>query len=274
METVNGTTRYFLHLGYWGPAFHGWQRQPGQTVTVQGVLEEGLQIILRQPVALTGSGRTDTGVHALEQWAHFDWPAHLPLPDGHTLLARLNGWLPVGVAIYALYAAPDGLHARFDAILRRYRYQIVTRKDPFWYERAWWIHQPLDTEKMQLAADKLLAYNDFASFCKLGGNNKTTICRIFSSKISTENGVLTYIVEGDRFLRGMVRAIVGTLVDIGRGKLSLEAMDVILEARNRSAASQAAPPYGLYLEKIGYPPNRLLPIAVLPNHAMHPTPDH
>lgn len=246
--------RYFLEIAYEGSQFHGWQRQPN-ALSVQEQLEEGLATLLRAPHPLTGAGRTDAGVHCRQLYAHFDCAATLDA----NFLRKLNGWLPRSVAVPDLLVPtpPKPLHARFGAIQRTYQYYIHQQKDPFGYRHSWWLKFSLDWEAMAHAAELLKAHTDFASFCKAHGSNKTTFCKIFESFFYTENQHIVYRISADRFLRGMVRAAVGTLVEVGKGKLPPQGLHEVLAARNRSAAGPAAPPHGLFLERVVYPAGSL-----------------
>lgn len=266
-----------MKIAYRGTDFHGWQRQPNAT-TVQEVLEKGLATLLRTPTPIVGSGRTDAGVHATAQWAHLDTEQ----PLDAAFIRQLNGWLPDSIAVLDLCAVSpefgpnshptttDAIlepapHARYGAQSRAYEYHFVGGKDPFRVGRAWWVKPAPDWSRMQEAAQRLFDYRDFASFCKAHGNNKTTLCEIRSVDLTPTPNGWVFEIRANRFLRGMVRAIVGTLVDIGHGKLSCDDFSRIIEARDRAAASAAAPPDGLYLVDVAYPPGLLtsiLPVAV------------
>lgn len=246
--------RYFLELRYRGTNYHGWQRQPNAP-TIQSVLEEGLSTILREPIRVQGAGRTDAGVHALQQFAHFDSQQLLD----EQLLTKLNGWLPWDIAALNLYRpVREDLHARFDAIGRGYVYRIMQRKDPFERERALRHTQPLDRAAMQAAADALYAYENFASFEKAHGGNQTSRCNVTLAAWEQSGPLLTFHIEADRFLRGMVRAIVGTLLDVGTHKRTVADFRAIIEAQDRSQASMNAAAHGLYLQKVAYPAGCLI----------------
>lgn len=249
--------RYFLRLAYDGTAYHGWQVQPGAT-TVQQLVEEKLALLLRQPTPITGSGRTDAGVHASDQWAHFDTDA--PLPEN--MVYRLNCLLPPDIGIQGLYRpASPTLHARFDATRRQYRYLIARTKDPLLRHQSLLHTAPLHAEAMQEAAQVLLQHTDFASFCKAGGQQHTTLCTMHLSQWTFEPHLWTYRVAANRFLRGMVRAIVGTLLEVGQGKLQPTDVHALLLAKDRRLAGRAVHPGGLCLEQVLYPEGALLPIA-------------
>ncbi|GAB3575468.1 tRNA pseudouridine(38-40) synthase TruA [Spirosoma luteolum] len=241
--------RYFLELAYRGTHYHGWQRQPNG-VSVQEVLETALSTILRQPTALVGSGRTDAGVHAGQQFAHFDTEAVLP----DTLLRSLNGMTASDVAVYDCFPVGPDDHARFTATYRYYQYQIVRRKDPFRADLAYVFAHPLDVAAMNQAAATLLRHTDFESFSKVKTDVKTFNCRIDRAEwVEHPNGDLTFHVRADRFLRGMVRALVGTLLAVGQGRLSVAGFESIIVARDRRRAGRAAPAEGLSLVEVGYP---------------------
>lgn len=239
--------RYFLHLAYCGTPYCGWQRQPNAS-TVQQTLEEALEKLLRQPTPITGCGRTDTGVHASYYVAHMESDAgRIAEPD---FLYHLNCVLPHQIAIYRI--EPTTLHARFDAKYREYKYHIQRRKDPFKTDYAWLITPDLDLEAMREASKFLLEHTDFTSFARLHSDNKTNICRITRIDWHVGPESIVFTVGADRFLRGMIRAIVGTLVDVGRGKLSVSDFGGIILAKDRAKASAAAPAQGLFLTDIQY----------------------
>lgn len=242
--------RFFLTLSYKGTAYHGWQVQDNAP-SVQGALQSALSTLLGEPTEVVGAGRTDTGVHASYYVAHFDTMSGKPQEEG--FVYHLNAVLPKDIAVSGIRPVTEEAHARFSATLREYKYYITTEKDPFRVDTAYRYPLALDMDAMNAAAAALKEYTDFESFCKLHGNNKTTICRISESGWSREGGLLVYTVSADRFLRNMVRAIVGTLIDVGRGKLSLDGFRRIIEAKNRSAAGTSAPPQGLFLTDIHYP---------------------
>jgi len=241
--------RYFLELAYYGRNYHGWQRQP-KAVSIQETIEERMGLLLGLPVELTVAGRTDAGVHAKQTFAHFDVPAPL---DIEWFQRRLNAFLPKDIAVNAIHPVLPTAHARYDARSRTYRYIIVTRKDPFMWDRAWYVREKLDVEKMQQAADILLEYEDFESFSKVKTDVKTFLCDIKEARWEVKDHRLEFVITANRFLRNMVRAIVGTLVDIGTGKYPPEKMHEIIQAKDRRVAGPSAPGKGLYLEKVVYP---------------------
>lgn len=244
--------RYFLELRYNGGAYFGWQRQPAMP-TVQQTLEQALATLLREPVEVTGAGRTDTGVNASYYVAHFD--VSQPVAEPQQLLRKLNFMLPGDIAADSLTPVADGAHARFDAREREYRYFIESHKNPFTRHLSWQYYVPLDVGRMNEAAAMLAEFDDFTSFAKLNSNNKTNRCRIMHAAWTVDDsGVLCFTIRADRFLRNMVRAIVGTLVDVGRGRYSPHGFRVIVESRDLSRSSAGAPAQGLFLSDVRYPP--------------------
>lgn len=240
--------RYFIELAYNGKNYFGWQIQPKQ-ISVQEVLEKALSVLLRKDISITGAGRTDTGVHAKKMFAHFDLEGKLP----EDLVHRLNSYLPKDIVIYKIHPMTDEAHARFDATERTYHYFVQTGKDPFNYDFAWQIHFELDMEKMNLAAQMLLGKKDFSSFAKIHTDVKTHICEVKFAQWESFGRELRFTITADRFLRNMVRAIVGTLVDVGKGKISLEEFNILIAQKDRSFASGSAPAHGLYLVDVKYP---------------------
>ena len=243
--------RYFITFAYRGTDFHGSQTQPNGN-TVQAEMEAAFATILRQAVPLTFAGRTDAGVHAEKLIAHFDVEKALPVNFG----ARLNNLLPDSIAIIDLCWVTDEAHARFDATARTYRYRITTRKDPFLYINHTRVAPGLDFEAMNKAAQQLLGKQDFASFCRVHTDVKTTICDVKEARWVQENETEAYfVITADRFLRNMVRAVVGTLFDIGPGKTTEAHLSEILAAHDRCKAGHSAPAEGLSLVEIIYPKN-------------------
>jgi len=250
--------RYFLEIAYDGTPFHGWQRQINGT-SVQETIENGLSTLLRQPIEITGAGRTDTGVHALQTFAHFDYSEALPA----SFVFRMNRFLLPSIAILGLYkAVRDDLHARFDAVSRAYLYRLAMKKNPFTVQQAVLVERAseYDWDAIYQATEMLLSTNDFASFCKLHGNNVTTICKIYHARWEQEGDEFHFHVRADRFLRGMIRGIVGTLLEVGAGKRTPNDFFRILEARNRTLAGANAPAHGLYLAEVQYPTEQLIRI--------------
>ena len=246
--------RYFIEFSYNGTEFHGSQTQPNGN-TVQAEMEAAFATILREPVSLTFAGRTDAGVHAEKMVAHFDWEKTLPANFG----ARLNNLLPPTIAISNLYRVTDDAHARFDATARTYQYRITTRKDPFLYVTHTRVAPGLDLEAMNKAVLHLLGKQDFASFCRTHTDVKTTICDVREAKWVQESETEAYfVITADRFLRNMVRAVVGTLFEVGRGKMTEEQFADIIASHNRCKAGHSAPAEGLSLVEIIYPKNLYL----------------
>lgn len=244
--------RYFMELAYNGTAYHGWQKQPN-AASVQETVEDALGKLLGGPVEIFGAGRTDTGVHAAFAVAHFDTEAN---PDetvtGSEFLYHLNCVLPKDISVKKIYEVAADKHARFDARRREYTYYITTVKDPFCVDTAWLITQPLDVDAMQTAAVALMRYEDFTSFAKLHSDNATNRCVIYAANWQTEGDKLLFTITADRFLRGMVRAIVGTLIDVGRGKMTPAQFCTVIERKERAEASAQAPAHGLFLTYVKY----------------------
>ena len=244
--------RYFLKLAFDGTRYNGWQVQKNAH-SVQAEINTALSTILREPIQATGAGRTDTGVHARKFFAHFDSTTVMDQPACAQLVYKLNHLLPADIAINGLYPVHQDAHARFDAISRTYQYLICTQKDPFLNGKAWYMEKPLDMASMQLAANRLLTHRDFSSFAKANSQTKTSICEVKQAMWQAEGHVLKFVISADRFLRNMVRAITGTLVDVGQGKLGPEDFDQIIAAKDRRKAGYSAPGHGLYLIDIQYP---------------------
>jgi len=241
--------RYFIRLSYLGKAYHGWQKQPN-ALTVQQVFEEALGTLLRQETNVVAAGRTDTGVHAKEMFVHFDADV---VVASENLCYRLNAFLPSDVAVQELYMVKDDAHARFDALERTYTYHVVRHKDPFYHESAHQVTHPLDVDAMNMAAHKLLGYDDFECFSKSNTDVKTFICDVKHAEWKRIGDLLVFTITADRFLRNMVRAIVGTLLDVGSGKMSVAGIDAVIKSKDRSKAGVSVPAKGLYLTKIKYP---------------------
>lgn len=240
--------RYFLELAYNGKNYFGYQIQPNQ-ISVQEVIEDRLSKILRKQISIVAAGRTDTGVHAKRMFVHFDYEEELTAE----IIKKLNSFLPKDIAVYHLFLMDEEAHARFDATSRSYNYYISPFKDPFSYESAWIFNRELNVDKMNEAAKLLIKQGDFGSFAKLHTDVKTNICDVreaFWRK--NENNQLVFQITADRFLRNMVRAIVGTLVEVGLGKISIQEFNDIIEQKNRSSAGASAPAHGLYLVDVQY----------------------
>jgi tRNA pseudouridine38-40 synthase len=291
--------RYFIRLSYNGKNYNGWQIQ-GNAPSVQKTLNEALSVILKQDIHTTGCGRTDTGVHAEEFYAHFDViNESILLNTQYSILNtiyKLNGILPIDIAVHDILPVKDDAHARFNAVSRTYKYIIIRHKDPFHNDFAWFQYGKLNLAQMNKAAEMLKNYSDFTSFAKLHSNTKTNICKIthaewteidsplelseafsraplkqkfceywglrgvFSDsnknyQLSTINYKLIFTITADRFLRNMVRAIVGTLLDVGKEKINLKEFQEIIESKNRSDAGSSVPAHALFLTQITYPPD-------------------
>ncbi|MCQ9640099.1 tRNA pseudouridine(38-40) synthase TruA [Chryseobacterium sp. WG14] len=248
MRSYYTTLRYFIEFSYNGKNYFGYQIQP-DAISVQEELEKALSTILREEIKTTGAGRTDTGVHAKKIFAHFDTEQEL----NDQFPRRLNGFLPPDISIKKIFRVKDDFHARFDATYRTYEYYISLEKNPFTQESAWqhW-KRSLDIDKMNEACKILFEYEDFTSFAKLKTDNKTNICKMYKAEWEQEGSELKFTVSANRFLRNMVRAIVGTMVEIGVGKLKPEDLRKVIEDKNRNAAGTSAPAHGLYLVDVGY----------------------
>ncbi len=242
--------RYFVEISYDGTPFYGWQRQLGQ-ISVQEAIEIELQKLFSgQEIPIVGCGRTDAGVHAKQYFFHVDFDSEI---HAATLSYKLNSMLPQAISVQSISLVDSSLHARFSATKRTYRYFIHQQKNPFLLGKSTYFPKELDINKMQEACEFLLGTQDFSSFAKVHTDVKTHICNVYSAGWTEENGQLIFEISADRFLRNMVRSIVGTLLDIGTGKILLTDMPGIIEQKNRSAASQSIAASGLYLWKIKYP---------------------
>jgi tRNA pseudouridine38-40 synthase len=250
------TYRYFIELSYRGTNYHGWQVQEN-AASVQGVLNSALSTLLKEEVCTLGAGRTDTGVHARYYVAHFDCRVD-QLGEKHDSLYSLNRILPRDISVSRVIPVSPEAHARFDALSRTYEYLICRNKDPFWLGLAWLYSQHLDVEQMKLATQQLFSFTDFTSFSKVGSDNKTYDCNIISAYWEEQDNLLVFSIRANRFLRNMVRAIVGTLIDVGRKKITPDHFARIIEAKDRSLAGTSAPAEGLYLTGIEYP-NTIFP---------------
>lgn len=241
--------RYFIHLAYHGASYCGWQTQP-ELPTVQFTLEKTLSTLLREQVAVVGCGRTDTGVHASDFYAHFDTPRTLDSPQ---LVFKLNNMLPADMAVFDIFPVADNAHARFDATARTYQYHVSERRLPFRQGLYTRIFFNPDLEMMNRAAEVLMEYEDFTSFAKLHTQVKTNICHLTHARWERVGEEMVFTIRSNRFLRNMVRSVTGTLLDVGRGKLSLDGLRQIIEQKDRCAAGVSMPPQGLFLAKVEYP---------------------
>ena len=249
--------RYFIKLAYLGTPYFGWQRQPDQ-ISVQQTLEEALSTLLRETVKITGAGRTDTGVHASQMWAHFDSDSAFAKAELDQLTYKLNSFLDNTIAIDKIVPVKAEAHARFDALQRSYVYKICTTKDPFEIGSAYFIKTTLDVEAMNKAAEILKSYEDFECFSKVKTDVKTYLCNVTEAYFTRENNTLHFHITADRFLRNMVRAIVGTLLEIGLHKQNVEWIHEVIKSKNRGAAGTSVPAHGLYLNQVTYPSNIFL----------------
>jgi tRNA pseudouridine38-40 synthase len=250
--------RYFIELAYDGTNYHGWQSQAG-SVTVQEALELGLRYKAGLKDRITGCGRTDAGVHAKQFFAHFDHNELMEPDSLAKLTGSLNNFLPADIAVRRIFRVRSDAHARFDAVSRTYQYFIQTTKNPFNRDYAWHLCIKPDVALMNRAATVLMSYQDFTSFSKLHTDVKTNICNISKASWEQADGQLVFTITADRFLRNMVRAIVGTLLDIGRNKISPDDLKRIIESKNRQKAGMSAPAHGLFLQRVEYIQENILP---------------
>lgn len=241
--------RYFLEIAYQGTNYHGWQVQHNAQ-SVQSVIQEKLCLLLGTSIEITGSGRTDTGVHAEQQFAHFD--SEIPLIASR-FCYRLNAMLPKDISILNLYEVNAEAHARFDAIQRTYQYRIVTRKNPFLFRLSYFSNQRYYLDRMNQAAEILKKYEDFQTFSKVRTDVKHFKCQISEAIWKDEGDLLIFEISANRFLRGMVRAIVGTLLEVGVNKMSLHDFETVIQSKDRNKAGRAVPAEGLFLTKVQYP---------------------
>lgn len=243
--------RYFIELSYFGKAYHGWQNQPN-SISVQEVLEKNLSKLLRSETGIVGAGRTDAGVHARQMFAHFDTDEKI---DTSKMKYKLNSMLPKDIAIEDIFRVKDDAHARFDALSRSYEYHIMPQKDAFSQDFAWYLKHELDLFKMNQAAAVLLEYTNFKCFSRSRTDVRTYNCRIDRAEWVRKGNMLIFHITADRFLRNMVRAVVGTIIDIGKGKYTVEHMHRVIQSEDRGEAGPSVPAHGLYLTGIVYPEN-------------------
>ena len=243
--------RYFVELAYNGAPFCGWQIQ-NNAITVQRTLEEAFSRILREPVSLTGAGRTDTGVHAKKYVAHFDISQPLSENDCRNVCRKLNSYLHESVVIHKIYSVPNGWHARFTAVSRTYQYFISLEKNPFTVNFSYELHGDLDINQMNQACKILHDYTDFSCFSKVHTQTKTNLCTIHKALWKREKNTLIFTIQANRFLRNMVRAIVGTMIEVGQHKISLDDFRQIIESKDRREAGVSAPAKGLFLVDVVY----------------------
>ncbi|MBC2845518.1 tRNA pseudouridine(38-40) synthase TruA [Winogradskyella flava] len=243
--------RFFIKLAYNGKAYHGWQNQPN-AISVQEVLEKALCAILRNEVSIIGAGRTDAGVHASQMFAHFDCNDAF---DSEHLVYKLNSFLPKDIAIFDIFEVNNEAHARFDALSRTYHYKISTSKNVFDYDFAYQVQLPLDVHAMNEACNILLEYKDFQCFSKSNTDVKTYYCDIKEAFWTEDPNQLLFTITANRFLRNMVRAVVGTMVNVGLGKLRPTELHNIIASKDRGNAGFSVPAHGLYLVNVEYPEN-------------------
>lgn len=239
-----------MYLAYNGANYCGWQIQPNG-LSVQEVIEKSLSTLLRMPITIVGAGRTDAGVHAREMAAHFE----AEVQDVTLLTNKLNRILPKDIVVYKIVRVKEDAHARFDATSRLYRYYLTTQKDPFMYPYKYKVHGSIDVEMMNKCSRILFEYIDFTSFSKLHTDVKTNDCKIIHAQWEQQGEDYVFTIEANRFLRNMVRAVVGTLLEAGRGKLDEAGMRRVIEAKDRAVAGLSVPAHALFLEEIGYPPH-------------------
>jgi tRNA pseudouridine38-40 synthase len=240
--------RYFIKLAYNGTLYHGWQYQPN-AATVQETIIKAVSTLLNSEISIVGAGRTDTGVHAKKMYAHFDFEISF---DRWNLVHNLNSFLPKDIIVYDIIAVPDEAHARFDALKRTYEYHINTFKNPFLQEQSWYFHQKLDIDLMNKAAAMLYNHTDFQCFSKVNTDVNTFNCTVFEASWKQNNHQLVFTISANRFLRNMVRSIVGTLINIGLHKITLDDFDTIIVNKKRNKAGFSVPAHGLYLTEIEY----------------------
>ena len=244
--------RFFLEIAYRGTHYHGWQRQPNAE-TVQQVIENSLSIILNETVAIMGAGRTDTGVHAKQMFAHFD--TDQKLENANDFVFKMNALLPKDIVIKNLFRVSDSAHCRFDAIYRTYEYWVYETKNPFLESFAYRLKSNVDYHVMNQTAQLLLEHNNFKCFSKSNTDVSTFECDITKAGWKPHEEYSVFTITANRFLRNMVRAIVGTLLDVGMHKITSEELKMIVEIKERSKAGFSVPPHGLYLTDIQYPKN-------------------
>ena len=240
--------RYFIELAYKGTGYHGWQYQP-EANSVQETLNKALSLLLKTSIDIVGAGRTDTGVHARQMYAHFDFDTEIDVPQ---LVHKLNSFLPKDIVIFDILKVADDAHARFDATKRTYEYHIHTIKDAFDNDGSYQFQLQLDIDKMNEACALLFTHTDFECFSKTNTDVRTFNCAIFEANWKQDGTKVVFTIAADRFLRNMVRAIVGTMINIGTGKISLPDFERIIESKDRSQAGFSVPAHGLYLTKIEY----------------------
>jgi len=244
--------RYFIKLAYNGANYHGWQIQEN-ALTVQEVITKAVRLIWNKEFKMIGCGRTDTGVNASEFYAHFDLEAEKSQEELNEMGQRLNRYLPDDIVILSIFPVPAHLHSRYDAVSRTYEYHIHTHKDPFLNHTSWFLHHQLDIDLMNRGGEIVQEYDDFTSFSKANVKRKTNLCTISNAKWERDGHRLIFRITANRFLHDMVRAIVGTLVDLGQHKITIEDLRLIIESKNRCNAGESVPAKGLFLTRVEYP---------------------
>lgn len=241
--------RYFIHLAYDGTNYHGWQIQPDAN-SVQEELQKALSVLIRREIEIVGAGRTDAGVHARRMVAHFDFDGPL---DCQQTAYRLGRMLPRDIAVYRIEPVADGMHARFSATRRTYHYYLHTERDPFCRQYSCELHYELDFQLMNEAGRILCTYDDFGAFCKSHSDVKTTLCHVTEARwIQVDSSHWYFRISANRFLRNMVRAVVGTMIDVGRHRVTLDEFRKIVEGKQRTQAGESMPAYALFLEDVAY----------------------
>ena len=241
--------RYFLVISYCGTKYHGWQRQPN-SLSIQQTIEEAISTILNQKILLVAAGRTDAGVHAINMYAHFD--ANISGEIESKLVSLLNSFLNYSISIKKIMKVIDNAHARFDAISRTYKYKISFCKDPFRHERYFELRNEINFKNIKTASEILLSHSDFKSFSKTRSDVKNYLCEISKAEWELKNNQAVFTITANRFLRNMVRAIVGTLIEVGKNKISVDDFNNIIIQRDRKKAGFSVPACGLYLVNVEY----------------------
>jgi len=247
--------RYFIEISYLGTNYHGWQSQPN-AITIQEITENCLSKILNNPVKLVAAGRTDAGVHAKQMYAHFD--SDMKINDIKSFEHKVNSFLPKDIVVRKLIFVNDNAHARFDALYREYEYHISLKKNPFVIDKAYFFKKSLDIKKMNKCCNIMLQYTNFKSFSKSKTDVKTYDCKIYEAEWMLNENYLIFKIKADRFLRNMVRAIVGTLIEIGLGKITEKEFKLIIEKKDRQLAGFSVPAHALFLKKIDYDWDKIL----------------
>lgn len=242
--------RFFIELSFNGNKFHGWQIQPNAN-TIQAELNKALSVILKDVILVVGAGRTDAGVHAKQMFAHFDFEGDFKIK---ILLVKLNSFLPNDISVHQIFKVNDNTHARFDAVSRTYQYYITNEKNPF-NKNVYLYYQRLNVDAMNLACKYLLGKQDFTSFSKLHTQTYTNDCNVIIANWKQQRNELLFTIKADRFLRNMVRAIVGTLLEVGEGKMGPKRIKEIIAKKDRSEAGVSVPAHALFITKIEYPEN-------------------